>query len=323
MRPNKARRAVAFFFWIVLGLSLCILLGRLIHLDLDAFLSSFQQFSFYSLATGLVLVLAQIAFQISRLWVLFPRDVKMPWFHAAQTFVSGQFVSNFIQGQAGHAVKIAIACKNSFSQGRKLPLAESAAIVLVDKSIDVSTLMILTTLAVLQLSGSNWPAWPADLNLNLISGLLLAGIGIALGMGVICRFSTRIQRAFVDFRQGLKVIRDPGQLGRGFGMALGDWFTEGCLLQTLCATQGFPLSPAQLVVCLFLLNVGISAPISVANLGTFEAALTLALTQMGLPLVTSIAIATLFHLFQMLGILLWMLANNISRGNRTQSINSK
>lgn len=297
--------------------------GHVMQLDTREFLSALEHFSYPSLALGLVLVLAQISSQISRLWVLFPNDVKMPWGQAAQIFVSGQFVSNFIQGQAGHAVKIAIASKVSIVQGRKLSIAESTAIVLIDKFIDVFTLIGLTTLAALQIMSRGQAHFFENLNVSLMLGILLIGVAIIVGIGITRHFSARVKLVLLEFRQGLKVIRDPRKLSQGFGMALGDWVMEGWLLYTLCVAQGYPLSQAQLMVCLFLLNVGISAPISIANLGTFEAALTLALTQMGLPWVTSIAIATIFHLFQMLGILLWMLANTISRGNRTQSIKSE
>ncbi|PZD71778.1 hypothetical protein C1752_04437 [Acaryochloris thomasi RCC1774] len=303
-KSGTRRLFFRLLFLLLLGVGFVIAWHRL-RFDGEAFLETLRQFGPTSLGTGLVIVLVQIAFQISRLWVLCPPTVGVSWRQAARSFTSGQFVGNFIQGQAGHAVKVAVLRQPANAQGRQMATAESTAIVFVDKVMDILMLLGLTGLAVLQLGllARSWRYFDH----NLLWGIPVAAVAIAILIYVLRRCSGRIQRGLADFKKGLAVVKVPMQLGQGITMGLGDWFTEGLLLQVLCVAQGFPLSPAQLMVSLFILNVGISIPISVANVGTFEAALIFALTRFGVPLVQGVAIATLFHLYQMLGIALWML----------------
>lgn len=303
-KTGTRRLFFRLLFLLLLGVGLAISWHRL-RFDGEALLQSLRQFSPAALGVGLVLVIVQIAFQISRLWVLCPPTVGVSWRQAAQSFVSGQFVSNFIQGQAGHPVKVAVLRQPANVQGRQMVAAESTAIVFVDKVLDILMLLGLTGLAALQLGllAQGWRYFDH----YLLGGILVAVGAIALLVYMLCRFSGRIRRGLADFQKGLAVVKSPVQVGQGMTMGLGDWVSEALLLQVLCLAQGFPLSPAQLMVSLFILNVGISIPISVANVGTFEAALIFALTRFGVPLVQGVAIATLFHVYQMLGIALWML----------------
>ncbi len=275
-----------------------------LRLDGQELLQTLQKFSPAALLSGLILILVQISCQMTRLWVLCPPAVGTPWWQAARAFASGQFVSNFVQGQAGHAIKVAVLRKRADARGRQMATAESTAIVVVDKVLDVLMLLGLTGIALLQL-GLHSQVW-RYLDHNLLWGIL--GLGaIAILIYILRRCSRRIRQWLTEFKQGLSVVKSPVQLAKGIVAGLGDWFCEGLSLQVLCIAQGFPLSPAQLMVSLFILNVGISIPLSVANLGTFEASLVFALTRFGVPLVQGVAIATLFHLFQMLGIALWLL----------------
>ncbi len=304
LNTQTRRRWLQLLFILLLGIGLTIAWHSL-DLDGQALLQTLRQFGSVSLGAGLALVLLQITFQISRLWVLCPPTVGVSWKQAARAYTSGQFVSNFIQGQAGHAVKVAVLRQPANAQGRQMAGAESTAIVLVDKVMDVLMLLGLSGLAVLQLNLLA-QAW-RYLDHHLLWGIPVVAVAIATLIYCLRRSSRRIRRGLADFKQGLAVVKSPVQVGQGITMGLSDWFIECILLQVLCVAQGFPLSPAQLMVSLFILNIGVSIPISIANLGTFEASLVFALTRFGVPLVPGVAIATLFHIFQMLGIALWML----------------
>lgn len=277
---------------------------HVLAIDTQVLLQALQNFSPVLLLAGGVIVLIQIAFQISRLWVFCPPAVGVAWWQAAKAFISGQFVSNFIQNQTGHAIKVAMIRQPANTRGRAMATAESTAIVLVDKVTDVAVLLGLTGLAFTQL-GLPHQVW-RYFDLNHLGWVLGGGGMIALLLcGLYARFKG-LRQWFSEFKQGLAVVKSPFQMGQGITMALGDWCSEGVLLQLLCMAQGLTLAPAQLIVSLLILNLGISVPVSVANLGTFEASLTFALTRFGVPVVQGIAIATLFHIFQLLGIALWM-----------------
>jgi len=56
------------------------------------------------------------------------------------------------------------------------------------------------------------------------------------------------------------------------------------------------------LLALVLLNVGISVPISVANVGPYEAALAFGLRQAGVPLSSAVVLATVHHALELLAI---------------------
>lgn len=295
-------------FLSLIGFALAFILQQL-PLEGDELLKVLQNFSPAYLWIALCIVLSQITLQISRLWVLCPQAAGLSWAQAARAYVSGQFVSTFVQGQAGHAVKIAMVRKGQDARGRKIATAESTAIILVDKIISFVLLILLTLVAAQHLSVQLPQIHGAETHKIAVGGLLLVILLTVVLVGGLGRLPDKAKTWLKEFKSGLPVVRHPGGVFWGLVMALGDWISESMLLQVLCFAQGFALSYPQLIISLFILNLGISVPLSFANLGTFEAALTFGLTQMGVPVLPAIAIATVFHLFQMLGIALWMLAN--------------
>ncbi|MGF1601072.1 MAG: lysylphosphatidylglycerol synthase transmembrane domain-containing protein [Thermosynechococcaceae cyanobacterium] len=318
MHAKAKATLLRLLLFLGVGVAIGIAVGSL-RFDGRELLQALQGFSGVTLLGSFTLILVQISFQITRLWALCPPRVGMSWSQAAHSFASGQFVSNFIQSQAGHAVKVALLRKPADHRGRPMLAAESTAIVVVDKVFDVLMLLGLTGLALLQL-GLHAQAG-RYLDLNWLWGLPILGIASLL-IYLLQGRSRRIQQWLMEFKQGLRVVKSPLQLGQAAGVGLGDWLCEGWSLQMLCVAQGFALSPAQLMVSLFILNVGVSIPISVANIGTFEASLVFALTRFGVPLVQGVAIATLFHLFQLVGTALWMLAT-LGKGRQSRAGKNK
>ncbi len=315
MRPICSRKTIKRLLILIFWMTIGIVLLRTLHVDLDQFLLAMRKFSPTSLAIGLIMVLIQFAFQISRLWVLFPPEAQMSWIEAARTFVNGQFFSNFVQTNAGNFVKITLAYNILKARKHQLSIGEVTAIVVVDRVIDIIVLILLATFAATQLSTDFFKPILGVVNFHSIGLVLLGGTVCVLIIGVIVAYSNRIQQIIQGFLKGLAVIRKPKQLGFGFGMDIGDWFAEGYLLYLLCSTQGYSLSIAQIIMSLFIVNVGITVFVSAANLGSLEAALGFALTQMGVPLATAIAIATMFHIFQLLGVSLGMSINLLDRSD--------
>ena len=81
-------------------------------------------------------------------------------------------------------------------------------------------------------------------------------------------------------------------------------FAEGLALIRLCAAVGYSLSPPDALLALVIMNVSISVPVSVANLGVFEAGLAYGLTRAGIPLPAAVLLATTHHMLELLGITL-------------------
>lgn len=86
-------------------------------------------------------------------------------------------------------------------------------------------------------------------------------------------------------------------------VALLAWMSEAVTLQVLCQGQGFSLTLTQSVFLLSVLNLAIAIPISLANLGPFEAAIIFGLGKLGVNATSSVDIAAAHHTLQMIGLL--------------------
>lgn len=286
-----------------------VFLFQQINLQGSDLVDALKRFNLRYLLLALAIVSIQILFQITRLWVLCSQAAGVTWHQAARAYVSGQFIGNFVLSQAGHAVKIAFLRKDQDDRGRKIDTAEATAIILVDKVLDVGILVILTLGSALQVSVAlpQVQGWEKGIIVGL--GFPFLGLAILRFLRFLRQRSPRVHQWFQEFKAGLTAVRHPRQIRNAVVMDVGDWLTEALLLQVLCVAQGYPLSLPQLILCLFVLNIGLSVPTSMANLGTYEAALAFPLNGMGIPLAKSVVIATLFHGLQMLGIAVWMMVH--------------
>jgi 2-polyprenyl-3-methyl-5-hydroxy-6-metoxy-1,4-benzoquinol methylase len=86
----------------------------------------------------------------------------------------------------------------------------------------------------------------------------------------------------------------------GFGGL--SWLAEAVILRGLASAAGHPLTVAQALWALIVLNLGIAVPVVVANLVTFEASLALGLSRFDVPAGTALAIGLAHHLVQALSV---------------------
>lgn len=307
---NK-KTAVRLVLLFCMGLGLALLFQK-INLQGSDLLDALRRFSLQSLLLALGVTFVQLVFQITRLWVLCPRDAAVAWGQAANTYISGQFIGNFVLSQAGHAVKIALLRKENDKNGRKIDTPEATAIILVDKLIDVGILVTLALVSALQVSVALPQVKWVEKGAIVLLGVPFLAIAVWTFIRFLRQRFPRVRRWFRKFQVGLTVVRNPMQIRNAVVMDLGDWFTEALLLQMLCMAQGQPLSLPQLLLCLFLLNVGLSVPTTIANLGTYEAALAFSLNAMGMPLAQGVVVATLFHGYQLFSLPMWMFFQKLS-----------
>jgi len=112
-----------------------------------------------------------------------------------------------------------------------------------------------------------------------------------------------IARWWEGFRKGLAGILDWKRTLFSLSIALLAWMSEALTLQVLSSAQGFSIDFSQSVFLLSVLNLAIAIPISLANLGPFEAAIVFGLGKLGATPAISVAIAAAHHTLQMVALL--------------------
>jgi glycosyltransferase 2 family protein len=303
---QKLSLVVVTILTIAIGL---IFISRTLKLEGAAIIDAIAKFQPIYWLTALTMAIIQSFFQMHRLWVLFPKEARIGWMRVARAFAYGQFINTFGPSGAGDLLKVVLTRKNKDEKGRQVEAAEATAIVLVaDKVVDVGSVFFLIFIALFQTSFTLPDLhWRTRVKTILLSATLLF-ILIYILVLILRSRSPVIARWLKGFKTGLQALQEPRRLSGGLFMGAGNWLSELASLQILCIAQGFPLSYPELILALVILNVGLSIPISLANLGVFEASLAFALTQFEIPLAESLAIATAHHLCQMGEITLWTLS---------------
>jgi hypothetical protein len=136
--------------------------------------------------------------------------------------------------------------------------------------------------------------------------LLLAAAALLLVLG---RRSGLIRR----LAEGMRAVRNPRQLAGAAAMAFCSWSAEIVALHYLAAALGFDLGFAAAVRVLVMLNLGIAIPVSVANLGTYEATVAIGLHAAGMTLTEGVAIGAAYHVIQILGVALFAAGFGIAK----------
>jgi uncharacterized membrane protein YbhN (UPF0104 family) len=251
-----------------------------------------------SLAGALFLVLCQLGFQASRLWAILPRDVARTLGRTAYAFAVGEWCNIFTPVRAGDALKVVLLNR---AAGAPISLPKATGAVLADKIVDAGSLVFLcavTGLVSVIRAGANarLPGARIAVTAGVVVALALLGVGLARP-----RWLERLALLRHELGKGFAALRDPVKLLASICFSLAAWLAELLALRVLCAALGFPLSLPQLVLAVAALNLGISVPVSIANLGVYEAVLAFGLSRSGVPLPSAVAIAALHHALELLG----------------------
>ena len=325
-----ARRRIRSLLLIGFAIAIMTIFGWTLF-DGASLLSQIREFSWAAIALSLAAVLLQIGCQTARLWLLFPRRLKLSWPQAAIAFIRGQFIGNWVSTQAGYAVKIWHIKPQSESRSSRFSLVGATALIFLDKVVDVTLLLLLSLIGGIWLFNTGHTSWFKAIRQPVVALwnglhhqpfwiLFLLSIFLLLGItakqivgGLLQRSSVKILQMRRQVSQAFSFIKSPPQLIGASLMGIGDWIFEMVSLAWLTSAQGYSLNFAQLTICLLILNLGISIPSGLANIGAFEASLTFALTQFGVPFQHSLLIAVVYHLLQLLGISLWYLWTSLWR----------
>jgi uncharacterized membrane protein YbhN (UPF0104 family) len=256
---------------------------------------------FSSLVIAQSLILAQLACQTLRLWVLIPRRNPVSLGGVAYAFAMGGWVNVFAPLRAGDAMKAVLLSRAGGASRRDL--AEATGAVLADKVVDVGSMILLCAIGGLfgLLSQRAWAGAPGSLTVVVAVGAILLAALLVVRLVRPERLG-RWRKLTGEIWKGASALRDPVRGPTSGVLSLGAWVAELLAVWVLAGALGFSLPRPRVLLALVLLNIGISVPISVANVGPYEAALAFGLEQSGVPLASGVVVAAVHHLLELLAI---------------------
>lgn len=303
MSPDRGGRTAgarlrALGFRLV-GLGLLVLI--LLKLDLKAMLQALASAEWGLLAVAVALNLVLFGLKSWR-WreLLSMQGTAYPWRDAFLAFSSGMFLGLLTPGRVGEMAKALY-----LKQDQGMPVSVGFANVLMDRLLDLYTIMILGSF------GLVWyhllPGWALALVVAgtvativlpvMLSNARLADWGLALAqhVPVVRRYHRRLVDAAGRFQTGLRPLLTlrlaiPILLTQ---VAYGLFFFQGQLLAwALHLRIGF----AYLAVCLSVAGFVTLLPVSISGLGTRDAVLIAMFAPLGIPPYQAVAYSTLFFL---------------------------
>jgi uncharacterized membrane protein YbhN (UPF0104 family) len=238
--------------------------------------------------------------------ILIPEELHPGWRRVFYSVISGHALNTVFPARAGDVLKCFL-----LSKGRKnrLKFFASAGVIVADRLVDVAVLLGMAAI---------WKAyrhprveeWVVQSSQSASRMLTAAFLGIALLIAlfyVVRRVSAAQRKWSKEFRKGFLCLGRPRPLLFAIILAAGGWSGEIFSILVLSGSQGVELSFAQGIFVILALNIAISFPVSVANLGPFEAAIALSLVSFGMDSSQAFAVATVHHGLQLAAIGLTLL----------------
>ena len=300
---------------VILSLALALGLGmfslRFLDISFREIIKALSRFSPTFVISALALLLCQNSAVILRYWILIPRKFKVGARDAGYAGALAQLANGVLPARAGDALKVVLLGRAG-AWGTSLPMAAGAGVVTSEKIVDISSMALLAVLLKVHSVPNNLmpriSPWAIVLSFAAFS-LVVLGITMRARKNPAGKLAQTASR-FVD---GMCGVFNPKTLVLGLVMGLIVWSSESVAVVLLSHSQGYPFSLAQAFFGLIVLNVLIAVPISVANVGAYEASLAFGLNLVGMDTVAAIAVATALHMLQLINISFIALVCVVSR----------
>jgi uncharacterized membrane protein YbhN (UPF0104 family) len=273
-------------------------------MDWRAFGGALAGVALVPLVIALAVSTVQVFAQLLRFYVLVPPTVMPPLWELLDATAIGQLLNYATPLRAGDAYKLLRLAPGTAGEAKTGRFGTLLAALLVERAADVVGLFIMAAwaslseleawwLSVLPSAGTSWK-------------IAIAFVAVALLLAVLARRLPRALGSFFDTTWG--ALRSP-RFAASIGVALLTWTLDAGTLFWTTRAGGYPLSFREVMQSVFVLNLGIAMPITVGNIGVFEAALAFALSRHGVPAERALAIATVEHFakFSGLGLCVGML----------------
>ncbi len=257
-----------------------------------------------------LLSVGQALAMATRLWSVFPEGTRPAWARVARAFGFGQLANACLPGRAGDVIKVVAMARPAGARGGGAAgpnTVDAMGVMLTDKAVDVATLtMLVTAFAPTLLAGMTASVlhmtWIAA-----VAALLAAGGTLALRRWRPGVFG-KVRHAALVTCGTVRALLTPRRLLLALTLGVCAWVAEATSMQVLSAQFGVRLSIPQAMVGLLVLNVGIAVPVSVANVGAYEAATVVGLVPFGASAPQALAIGAIHHAVQVGTIALFALA---------------
>jgi len=283
----------------LIGLGLLVLI--LLKLDLRAMLQALAsaRWGYLVLAVALNLLLFGLK---SWRWqeLLKMQGIVYPWRDAFLAFASGMLLGLLTPGRVGEMAKALY-----LKQDRDVPISMGFANVLMDRLLDLYTIMLLGSLGLawyhLLPQGAIALVVALTLAAVLLPFLLLSeklvswGLNLARHLPLVRRFHARLAETTGRFQTGLRPLLTPRLaipiLVTQLAYVL--FFFQG---QLLAWALNLHIGVAYLAVCLSVSGFVTLLPVSISGLGTRDATLIAMFAPLGIPAYQSVAYSALFFL---------------------------
>lgn len=279
--------------------------------DFKGVFSSLERLTALNLGVCVSLALLQVLFQASRLWTgLLAGGVGLTWFEVFRAFSLGQLINDFLPARAGDLAKVALLKR--VAKDKAITLTRIAGgVFIADKLADICGLVFWSAVGGRDVVRES--VREKDLSALIYFGPIVGLVVCAIFAVLVFRRNTKLATRVLSIAKQILPFLRSRYLILGLLFAVAAWFVEIMNVSALSAAIGHKISFSESLAVIILLNIGIAVPVSIANIGTFEAAMAFGLTQMGVPIGPAIAIATVHHIIQVAAVVLSAAITWISR----------
>ena len=216
-------------------------------------------------------------------------------------YTNGQLLNHLVPARAGDLYKV-IALKSA-SADPNFSSAYVVSALIIERIISTAVLVVLILVLV------DWSTLKiADLSFPDRSEQLKTVFLAVLVVGVVLYFvqkkSKKLHDWLVELKRSFFTILNLRRFLLIVGFSVVMWIFEVLSMKFVAAPLGIDLQLGQGLFVLFLLNVGIAVPVTLGNIGTYEAALVVGLTLWGVGTNEAIAIALSHHFVQVLSLII-------------------
>lgn len=263
-------------------------------IDFAQVAESMKKFSPIVVGVALLSSAAQIAFMVLRFWSV-AGGISLS--RCSYAYLMGHLANNFAPARAGEALKIALLSRGPEAR----PVLVITGVFASDRVVDLGCFLTIVGLTAVFFGSQLKLPELTPTKVFSIAGFIL--VLAAIGFFVFRKYSSVLKPRWQEFKSGMAPLAKPVVLAQALAFSLGCWVAEVAALGLLTYGLGYNIGFGGLVTVLIALNLAISVAVSIANIGTFEAGVALALIPLGVAKEDAIAIAILHHALQLVSIL--------------------